>query len=219
MVSAPVNTAAVSSWAESDLMAITREQVSRRVVLRPPSTIDDVLALADSAGWLLIGQILPGPEQGPNLEVRWQVSEYTDLHYVEDELAKELYLVAVGQDELEKAQVLRRLESELSVRTVSEVLAELDGSPLGPGAVKPVLRAGLVAPLEFSDDVYERLVAVLGHPEKIVRQAAVFGMLYTAWPQFLPSLRELAETDPDPDVRETARMALDRFASNGIGDS
>jgi hypothetical protein len=81
------------------------------------------------------------------------------------------------------------------------------------------MRLGVGAPYEFDDEVFRRITAGLVHGNADVRQLAMWGSVYSPWPDYLPYLRQIAERDKAPLLRERASDVLSIFKSQGVAES
>jgi hypothetical protein len=57
-----------------------------------------------------------------------------------------------------------------------------------------------------------------GHEDPGVRAAVIQGLLFTKWPQGLPILRDLADSDPVPELRAFAGKVFENVAKNQSAD-
>ncbi|MFC7329943.1 hypothetical protein [Marinactinospora rubrisoli] len=131
------------------------------------------------------------------------------LHYEEDLLSDFAYVTSVGSDPEQVAAVARLAEQRLPVRSVGQLLEDVDWQFGDEDRAHAVVRAGAGAPLEVHEGVLDCVRAALAHASPQVRMAAVWAVTYQPWPEFRTLLRERAETETDEHVTAVIRHLLD----------
>jgi hypothetical protein len=194
---------------------------SRRFVIRHPSLDDgrsQIEGLAQREGWPPSDVRVSG---GIDLESVWQVRAELTFHHVQDAHSRIPYVEARGSDRDEVRETLAQLKPDLDVYSSGELLAPLPGAellgeaprePVGVKELEPaLLRAGLGAPLRFSEDFFVPLMDALESPEAAVRQAALWAVAYTEWPQWRAVIEPMTRTDPAVGVATLARQIVELF--------
>ena len=89
-------------------------------------------------------------------------------------------------------------------------LQELQGEARATGATNPesLIRLALGAGETADPETQEILSDGLQAPDAMVRFRAAEAASLTQWPEFIPALTKLKESDPSPEVREMAGRAL-----------
>ena len=182
-------------------------RLGRRCVLRDSVTAEDVMDYAENSGWLPIGHIAADPAQGVHFELLWSVGPEVTAHYVEDGFAHVRYVTATGSDLVRIEATAARIERQLQAWTVDELSGQLDRAELAQDRAAAVVRLGMAAPLTAIPAVIDRLKAATRDSDHSVRHAAVWAMIYTAWPRFRPVLAGLVD-DPALDVAGVSAAAL-----------
>jgi HEAT repeats len=101
-------------------------------------------------------------------------------------------------------------QAPLSVEYDSASLAFVGCSATDDGASRIQMIATLLRKLDCGA-AFDALVPFLDHPDFFVRWHVMRELLGLDASAALPHLRRMAETDPHPDPRRTARIVLDRF--------
>jgi hypothetical protein len=190
--------------------------VSRRLLLQDSVRPGDIRALAEANDWTFVGDIDPDPENQVFYEAKWDTSEGVSIHYVVDEVVNERYVVAAGDDEARVGGVMSTVENRLDVWTLDELLNSYDITPYPAGHAQAVLRLGAGSPLSAVDSVSGRVWEAVRHQDRRVRLAAVWAMVYAAWPEYRETLAAMSERDTDPEVARNAELALRQLAENGV---
>lgn len=180
---------------------------SRKYLLSSQSYEDEVSVVAEKLGWPLLGTL---PEDVASLTSRqffWGKSEDLVLHYMEDVLSKSPCAFVTGVDERQVATAARFLEAQLRPATAEEILDAADAvQDIPHDYVLAVLRLGLGAPESFDERFCSRIGKAARNSHDEVRKAAAWATSYVVWPQFIPLLSQLAESDSSESVR---RVAID----------
>ncbi|MFJ9929863.1 hypothetical protein ACIRU5_28020 [Streptomyces misionensis] len=177
---------------------------------------ETVAALAASRGWPTVAD-LPGDEsRGVPRRVAWQISPGATLNFFRDDSLGISYvsvMSGLGKDFAE--QLTSMVHTEIDVYGDAELLSGMSGADDDQERALAVLKAGLGAPLEFSEKFYAGFVAASEHTTSTVRNAAVRAMYYTKWQEFTNVLAELASSDPDSAVRDFAGRVLTAVGGTG----
>ena len=103
-------------------------------------------------------------------------------------------------------------QAPLSVEYDSSSHAFVGCSATGDGASRIQMIATLLRKLDC-DAAFDALVPFLDHPDFFVRWHVMRELLGLDASAALPHLRRMAEADPHPDPRRTAKVVLDRFGA------
>lgn len=189
-------------------MPIPLHHFSRRLVLRSYVTNEEIHAAARLDGWTFDAEIQRDPDRGICYEVKWRVGDTGSIHYVVDEFADVLYMVAVHPDAAARERLLERIAAQLPTWKARELLTDAYCHVYPAGWAKSLLWLGVGAPLEADEEIADHLRFSLGHKEASVRLAAVRAMVYTGWPELRAALEHTASADADPQVaREAGKVA------------
>ncbi|TCC08112.1 HEAT repeat domain-containing protein [Kribbella soli] len=184
------------------------DRTSRRLILRDHVGNADVRAFVDAAGWTFVGQIDRDLEHGIGYEAKWS-TDGGDAHYVVDEFADVVYLLAPDAAHAS-------IENALSVWTLDELIEDSYVHVYPAGWAKSVLRLGAGAPVVADERVLDHLVFSAQHADVPVRRAALWAMVYAAWPEFTEALTALAR-DEDPGIAREALDALELLSAAQAG--
>jgi hypothetical protein len=81
---------------------------------------------------------------------------------------------------------------------------------------RAVLRAGLGASEEFDERFFARINAALQHPDRRVRETAVWAVTFSPYAEYRPALTAIRESDEDPALRENAEILLEGFDEDSL---
>jgi hypothetical protein len=191
---------------------------SRRYLLAPRSTEDEVATVAARLNWERLGEILEDSANLVSHEVIWGRDEKLTLHYSEDLLSRSPHAFVTGDDQAKVDIVSRIVEQKLRPATLEEILEAADDVAGNiPDEMLAVLRLGLGAPLSFDERFFLRIRDAMQSSIFQLRKAAIWATSYVPWPQYIPLLVEVAEHDPIESLRSDARMLLEAYKSQGIG--
>lgn len=185
------------------------QYISRRMVLREPDGEEEVIQFADEFNMKKIRDVSAPERQGIVREIAWQVSPEIKMHYAMDYLSSCSFVVVYGEDNEETHQLVHVVEEILDPWTKNELLEEVDAIDEPNYLAQAVIRAGVGAPNEYDEGFFQRISHALRSRDTWVRRAAIWATAYSRWPQFLPILREIADTDPDETLRNEARRMVD----------
>ncbi|HYC93811.1 MAG TPA: HEAT repeat domain-containing protein [Thermoanaerobaculia bacterium] len=177
----------------------------KRVPIAPDVTEDDVAQVAYFEN-LDNHDYIEGDEKTPTETVYNVPGEETFLHYIEDEMLGISYIAFSG----ENAENLEKKVAD-KVKTVkpADVARALKSPPKDPEKLRRTLaHAFLLAPPKH-DETFDKYFRIgFEHADPDVRRQAVVGVGYVGWPELAEPLRELAENDPDTDVKRDAKAML-----------
>lgn len=174
------------------------DRTTRRLILRDHVGNAEIRAFVDASGWTFVGEIDRDPEQGIGYEAKW-ATVGGDAHYVVDEFADVVYLLAPDAAHAS-------IENALSVWTLDELVEDSYVHVYPAGWAKSALRLGAGAPVVAEERVVDHLMYSSRYADAQVRRAALWAMVYTAWPEFTETLTALAR-DEDPEVAREALAA------------
>lgn len=184
------------------------DRTTRRLILRDHVGNADIRAFVEAAGWTLVGEIERDPEHGMGYEAKWSTAD-GDAHYVVDEFADVFYLLAPDAAHAS-------IENALSVWTLDEMIEDCYVHVYPAGWAKSTLRLGAGAPVVADERVVDHLVYSAKYAEVPVRRAALWAMVYTAWPEFTEAVTVLAR-DEDPVLAREAQAASELLGAAQAG--
>ncbi|WP_405521762.1 hypothetical protein [Streptomyces canus] len=191
-------------------------RTSRRLILRDQVDASDIRSFTQSTGWDFLGDIDRDPERGVFYEAKWDTGDGRSVHYIVDEFADVCYMVVANTDSDEAEETLSQIAGSLAAWTSEDLLNDCYVHVYPAGWAKSLLRLGAGAPLRAEDSVVSHVVFSSEHEDASVRSAAVWAMVYTAWPEFKEAMVRLARTDPDPQVAREAQLALEQLTESGV---
>lgn len=191
-------------------------RTSRRLILRDHVDAADIRSFTQSAEWTFLGDIDRDPERGVFYEAKWDTGDGGSVHYIVDEFA-DVHFMVVAQDDPDAAEAtLSRIEGGLAVWTLDEMIEDCYVHVYPAGWAKSLLRLGAGAPLHPEESVVSHVLFSSKHQDPPVRRAALWAMVYTAWPEFKEPLTRLARTDEDSRIAREAQLALEQLAESGV---
>jgi len=129
------------------------------------------------------------------------------VSYVEDAVVALRYL----ETDDRAAGALDSIRTRLSMYDAEHVLASLRGAQSADEARLALRSTAVMAPQVCEPQWYEAIGPWFDNPHRGVRLTAVLVAAYLAWPELAPLLEHLAASDLDTDVREDARVLLERM--------
>jgi hypothetical protein len=191
--------------------------ISGRMVMREPISEESVQLFANEFNMTKIRELSVPERQTIVREVTWEVNPGLKMHYALDRLSSSSFIVVEGDDDRRSSQLVDAVEDGLDPWTLDELLEEVDletalyddDSGDSRSVAQAVIRLGVGTPNEYNEEVFGRISGAMRSSEAWVRRAAIWATAYSRWPQFLPLLNEIADTDPDQEIRSDARAMVD----------
>jgi hypothetical protein len=191
--------------------------ISDRMVLRELAAEEGVQRFASEFNLTKTRELSAPERQGIVREVTWEVNPGLKMHYAVDYLSATAFIVVEGDEDKHSSQLAGAVVDGLDPWTLDELLDEVDlevalyddGSTGSGSVAQAVIRLGVGAPNEYNEEVFTRISDAMRSAEAWVRKAAIWATTYSRWPQFLPLLSEIADTDPDKEIRSEARLMVD----------
>lgn len=121
-------------------------------------------------------------------------------------------MISFHRDAGAAERLAQQIDETLPVWTLDEMLEAFDVNVSPAGWAKALMRLGVGAPLEETESVVSRVRQSVAHRESRVRRAAVWAMVYAAWPVFAEDLAQIARTDSDPQIAREAALAVEKLA-------
>lgn len=188
------------------------------MVLRESVIERDVWHLANELKMTKIREVSAPDRQTIVREIAWEAGRGVRLYYAVDYLSACFFIVIEGysiecNDDYEYFRRLVMVAIEvLYPWSLDKLLEEVDSysPPANPrDLARAVIRLGVGAPNDYNDEVFTRISHAMRSPEAWVRKAAIWATAYLRWPQFLPLLSQVADSDADPQLRSEARRMVD----------
>jgi hypothetical protein len=186
---------------------------TRRYVLRPGVTAEEVDEFSLARDWELVREIARDRDAGVDGQLIWQGPSDVSLHYIVDAMSGVGYIVLAGQDEGSVAPFAREAVEHLDPWKLEELFQAFDGADDARSQAQNALRIGLAAGPEFDDGVFRRISDTYADEEPKVRYAGLWAATYTGYPQFVPPIAEVADNDQEEWVRSRAADILTAFES------
>lgn len=174
----------------------------KRIPIDESVTRDDVVRAAYSLN-LDINNYIQATEERP-MEIIYNVrGERTFLHYIDDLFLGYPYIAVSGENASELAEAVAE---KVRIITAEDVHRAFATPPSDTDSMRRLLAATALTAPEKADARYlEYLQTGFTHPSPEVRRAAVVAVGYIGWRELAEPLQNLAENDPDADVRRDAR--------------
>ncbi|WP_245679546.1 HEAT repeat domain-containing protein [Actinomadura hibisca] len=179
---------------------------TQRRVLRPGTSVEDLDTFAAGRGWPMDEVTERDRASGTDGRVTWHVDKDHDvaLHYVEDAMFGIGHYVFTGRAPQTLKELSAAASQALAPWTVNDLCAAFDEAGDARARGLAALRLGLAATSGTDDEVVVRLSVTLEDADPRVRYAAVWAASYTGYRGLLPSVRAIAEHDPEGWLREKA---------------
>lgn len=184
--------------------------ISDRMILREQATEEDVQHFARGLSMTKIRDISSPERQTVVREITWEANSGVLLHYAADYLSASRIISIEGDDNEQFRRFVDVTVRLLDPWRLDELINEVDSCDVGDARslALAVIRLGVGAPNGYNDEVFNRISAAMHSPQAWVRKAAIWATMYSQWPEFLPLLREIADADPDEEIRNDARRMV-----------
>lgn len=180
------------------------EQPSKRVVLSPEVTRDDVETAAYVLRFLINNRIEHRDDQ-PREDIWESRDGSTWLHEIEDHITGLRYLVIRGTD---VDKTVRRLRKLLSTVTHTDALHALKDANNRDDKLLALYQLGAAAPEKANSRVVAAFKRALKDPDPDLRYAALVAIAYSGWPEMKEVVHRTMEEDPSETVRDAAGRLL-----------
>jgi HEAT repeats len=128
------------------------------------------------------------------------------VHYLTEKVRNLPYLIVYGES---ITDVMNDVCTSLPVLTREEIIRMVQASEGNETYLKGIIYLGLQGKFKECDaETLGLFKQVLQDQNPEVRNTAIVAMSYTGWPELRELVQPLAETDPDPQVRQTASQFL-----------
>ncbi|MCC8250477.1 hypothetical protein [Saccharothrix luteola] len=195
----------------------SREFRTSRMVLRQHPAEEAVAELADKNSWPLVEEL--GSASESRREVVWQAWVGTTVHYVEDQPSSSSYIYAKGDQPNLTTSTGGTLEEELKPWRLLDLWRRVDVAkdPVRLGLA--LLKLGVGAPYTYEEGTFERIQRGLTHQDERTRDMSLWATTYSPWPEYRPTLEDIAAYDPVPTLRERASLTLEAYDAAGVDGS
>lgn len=176
------------------------------VILQPGVELDDLQAFLDGQEWNYEDEY-PANDEAPYHIVWVTLDRRTRIRYVDDDVIGERYLFFSGRD---AAAFGLATQHALDCWTLADCHAALSALDSGDRA-SWLIRAALCA-RTVDAHLLSWLEQASCADDPALRDAAITAMAYVCWPESIELLRQMAERDPDPSLREDAQLVLETLS-------
>lgn len=156
--------------------------------------------------WLVHRILLPTETQ-PKKIVWLTKDKQVAIHFVEDPMVDLDYIIVEGKQE-DRDKVARLIRDKLAIYDDNDIRDIVEKAETPGERISAVQHAALAAPLEFDETYFKYITDALHDPDPKVRRAALTTTAYVAWRRLKQPMEELAESDPEPEIREFAAFGL-----------
>ncbi|OJH34522.1 HEAT repeat domain-containing protein [Cystobacter ferrugineus] len=111
--------------------------------------------------------------------------------------------------------IVRAIQEFVDVYSQDEIRKLADSATTAEQLHLAVRLMALIAPPEFDPAFFEFFRKCLTFRDPTVQRKAILAIGYVGWKELFPVLEQLAKGDPDAEVRDVARIALEGFAKYG----
>jgi hypothetical protein len=193
---------------------------TRRRVLRECPLEQDFEIYTQSRNWPKERSVPRDVSSAVDHEVLWRASEGVLFDYLEAYLTGDCCILGLSTDLAQAEKLMEGVESDFEglIFEIGELLDRVEMSDNPQELARALIRAGLGAPTDYDQEFFELMVNyATSHSEFRIREFAICSMVYMEWPEFVPILRKIAVTDPEPRVRDRAQILLSAYRAAGIG--
>lgn len=179
---------------------------------------EEVESLAVAHGWVKASTV---QKQSPfsGTEITWSSSGGGSLRYTEDEMTGNCFVVVEATHREEVQRIGELVLNELLPWEMAELIYAVDTAPDEIELGLSVIRLGIAAPPRKDEEIFRRVRSALIHDDVRVRDMAIVATTYSPWPDYVPILRGIEQSDPEPKLRQRSRFVLESYADAGIGEN
>lgn len=182
----------------------------KRLVLKPHVTESDFELAAWGRNWLIREM---DEEDAGALVDTWVSSDgTTEIHYVEDRSIGLNYLTLHGEA---TTLIEQQIREDLDLWSLPEALDALRAAEMSDDKRPALYAVALTAPPAPHDEVIDEFRDVAIDADPVVRRSFVEAVGYLPWPQLVELVEALRRDDPDPLVRDDARLLLEGMRLHG----
>ena len=180
-------------------------------------------SLAWESDWILHELCYPDKIAKPWARIWLTQDKQTSIQYIENSFEEPFleealiyinYFIVEGKD---KEEIFKYICDSLDVFDLGVIKQILQNEPSSEEDNQEYLDAiynmGIIAtPGKFDGELFALFEKVLSHASPEIRHAGILATYLTNWREFIEPLERIKNTDPDPDIRELAELALYNFS-------
>lgn len=174
-------------------------------VLRPDITRETFAKAATAVG-LTKHSTLEGDGHKVAYEEIWVTPDQKNaVRFVDDPLTGTKFLRGQGP---RRASYVRELQTKVKTYPPEEIIEQAQDAKQHDEQVQAIFRVAVTFP-QFEPTAFEVFRAYATRAEDpVLRRATLNAMAYRSWKEFIPLMEEVADKDPDDEVRTTAQHLL-----------
>jgi hypothetical protein len=184
---------------------------TRRVLLRAHPGVPEVEGFA--VGWPVVERKAVAPHA---VETVWDAGPIVHFHCVDDALTGNSYIYVTGPIWTFADGVVDAAEDKLDTWRLDDLLHLVDTTPETEERGRAVIKMAYAAPPLVDMRVVQRIEDAIASKVPVLRDMAVWSTSIYACPHLLPTLRRVAKSEPNEDIRARARALLLLYAKRGI---
>ena len=178
------------------------------VVARRPISVEEMTALASSAGWQLetrsMEKVYGGDPDVP--AAAWRIGRRGLVKLVKSESLEHDYFAIRAVDAEEE---VRRLTSTFPCYGLDEIVDRLCAATSAADRREALYLLAAARPSEFRHDVYEQIRRSLREPNSAIRVAAIICAARLSWSQLRPLLEKVRDDDESDNLQALSGNLLD----------
>ena len=186
---------------------------SRRLILRHAGPVD-IHRMAAEYLWTLVENQPGDPDRKVSEVWVWEIAPGLSMHYFHDFVTGQEGVVFFGDGPGEVNRFALLARARLDLWEDQDLLDSVDLDGDRDSAMTSLFRLGLGAPLAQDPQFLAVIQAAMTHHDPLIRRGGVWAAGFAAWPGLVEALRELAERDPDGQVRADADQARSAIESS-----
>lgn len=179
--------------------------------------LEDVLDCLESANLVFFYSESKYINDYIQIQVWVEARERGVIRLVDDYTIPARYLIIGGSTPKDAEQIIGQVQTNLPIISQTE-LQEIAQKNMATEPKSLILLA-LGAGEGYSHAVYEILQSGLRHHNSEVRFAAVRSVGLTQWSEFVPELKQLAETETVPEIQKLVSKAIQACMSRTVAAS
>ena len=153
--------------------------------------------------------------EGSRSTTVWEVEAGLKVVYTKDELSETEYVQVLG-DEPDSVAGIAGALGDLGTYEYEELLDSYRGADSVDKKALSLIRVGVGAPPVMDEEFCDCIIEALASDEPQLREAGLWGASFYAVREFIPFIEEIARTEVDKDMKETAELMLEIYHQRGL---
>lgn len=187
---------------------------SAKMILRQEGSAAFPLLVA-RMGLKKVDETRESTAEDKRVTITWEADEGLRIVFTQDGLCDSEYVQVFGDDAEGVGGVAEAL-SDLGTYGYDDLLQAFRTADSIDEKAMSLIRVGVGAPPAIDEEFCDTIIEGLSSPETKLREAGLWAASYYALRKFVPFIQEIARTETDEDVAETAELMLQVYRDKGL---